>query len=197
MGLAGYVGKLSGTICVDLRDDSEDLVENARGKLMEGVGPANSPTRRCDQRPVGPRQYIATGPPRGPAMPPSRPVPEAASPDGAAAASPGGCHGESRLSRQSRHGVSPCYSPAATLGGGKSMQSRHDGRCSAFLRMDGGSEWSFENQRSGAIGVAGVAHGKSWSRLRKRLRRMKPAKGAQGGTGGQYGRRATTQPRCR
>ena len=43
MGLAGYVGKLSGTICVDLRDDSEDLVENASGKLIEGVGPANSP----------------------------------------------------------------------------------------------------------------------------------------------------------
>ena len=35
---------------------------------------------------------------------------------------------------------------------------------------------TFENKRSGAIGVAGVAHGKSRRRSRKRVRRMKPAR---------------------
>ena len=35
---------------------------------------------------------------------------------------------------------------------------------------------TFENKWSGAIGVAGVAHGNSRRRLRKRIRRMKPAK---------------------
>ena len=29
------------------------------------------------------------------------------------------------------------------------MQSRHGSHCSAFLRVDGGSEWSFENELSG------------------------------------------------
>ena len=37
------------------------------------------------------------------------------------------------------------------------------------------TERTFKNKRSGAIGVAGVAHRKSRRRLRKRTRRMEPA----------------------
>ena len=37
------------------------------------------------------------------------------------------------------------------------------------------TERTFKNKLSWAIGVAGVAHGKSRRRLRKRIRRMKPA----------------------
>ena len=37
------------------------------------------------------------------------------------------------------------------------------------------TERTFKNKLSGAIGVAGVAHGKSRRKLRKRIRRIKPA----------------------
>ena len=46
---------------------------------------------------------------------------------------------------------------------------------------------TFKNKLSGAIGVAGVAHGKSSMRLCKRKRRMKPA---WDGSGARYGGRA-------
>ena len=37
-------------------------------------------------------------------------------------------------------------------GGGKTaLQSRQRSPCSAFLRVDGGSEWNFENEWSRAI----------------------------------------------
>ena len=49
------------------------------------------------------------------------------------------------------------------------------------------TERTLKNKRSGAIGVAGVAHGKSRTRLRKRIRRMKPAGES---TRGQYGGQA-------
>ena len=37
------------------------------------------------------------------------------------------------------------------------LQRRRGSPCSAFLLADGGSEWSFENEQSGAIGVGGFA----------------------------------------
>ena len=48
-----------------------------------------------------------------------------------------------------------------------SMQSRHGSPCSAFLRVDSGSQWSFENERSGAIGVGRHAQDRSRRRLSK------------------------------
>ena len=36
-------------------------------------------------------------------------------------------------------------------GGETALQSRHGSPCSALLRVDDGSDWSFENKRSGAI----------------------------------------------
>ena len=77
-------------------------------------------------------------------MPPQRLVPAAASSDGAAAASTG------RAARAVM--VSPCGDATlGILGGGDCMaaptalQSRHGSPCSAFFRVDGGSECNFEN----------------------------------------------------
>ena len=39
-------------------------------------------------------------------------------------------------------------------GGETALQSRHGSPCSALLRVDDGSDWSFENKRSGAIHVS-------------------------------------------
>ena len=51
--------------------------------------------------------------------------------------------------------------------GETALQSRQASPCSAFLRVDGGSEWNFENERSGAIGVGGFARDNWRKRLSK------------------------------
>ena len=44
--------------------------------------------------------------------------------------------------------VSPCGGATlGILGGGESMQSHHGSPYSAFLRVDGDSEWNIENER--------------------------------------------------
>ena len=92
-------------------------------------------------------------------MPPQQLVLAAASPDGAAAASPGSSHGPGE-SRQSRHGEAqrllwvPAEAPLLFLAAVslslsvQTLQSLHWSPCSAFLRVDGCSEWSFENELS-------------------------------------------------
>ena len=59
----------------------------------------------------------------------------------------------------------------------RQMKSAGDGTGALYGgRVMRPAERKFKNKRSGAISVAGVAHGKSRRRLHKRIRRMKPAK---------------------
>ena len=79
-------------------------------------------------------------------MQPQRLVPASASPDNAAAASQG-------RAVMALSVVSHCGGAAlGILGGGETaLHSRHGSNCSAFLRVDDGSEWRFKNERSRAM----------------------------------------------
>ena len=75
----------------------------------------------------------------------------------------------------------PSVASGKTASSGAGNSAHHGSPCSAFLRVDGGSKWSFKNERSGAIGVGGFARDNLRRRLLKTIERLKQAReGARG-----------------